>query len=227
MIAPIECLPLERLRGISRDLHHPFQHTAHESFEAMRVASSRFDVGALVTNGETGVASAAMDIGARLYIPLTGFAPRGKFNETGYLKAHHAPLLREPGGEFSTLTAEEARTESKRHAPFARRLAIREAEDLNACHSCAVVIMSHQDLVLQGSIDVARLKLLGDRFDTFVCDLQGEPALEAAQLRNFLSLRKPWFLNIIGPRESLGETCSYSVYDRCSDILSRAFGDHS
>lgn len=92
MIAPIELQLLDRLRGLSRDPHHPFQHTAHESFDSMRAAWSRFDVGALVTNGETSAASAALDLGAQLYIPLTGFAPRGKFNETGPLKPHQAPF---------------------------------------------------------------------------------------------------------------------------------------
>jgi hypothetical protein len=166
-----------------------------------------------------------MDLGARMYIPLTGFAPRGKFNETGALKPHHAPLLLEPSEKFSTLTSEEARAESQRYAPYARRLAIEEAEELNARHSCAVVVMSPGELVARLHIDVDRLKILGNRFDTFVCDLSADPSLQGAQLRDFLSMRKPLLLNITGPRESLAEACNYSVYERVNAIISGAFSD--
>jgi hypothetical protein len=71
------------------------------------------------------------------------------------------------------------------------------------------------------------MKLLGNRFDTFVCDLPGDLTRQDAQLGNFLSLRKPRLLNITGPRESLGQSGTYSVYERCSDVLSRTLPGHT
>ncbi len=226
MIAPIQVQPINQLREIARDTFHPFQQFACRESEAMQAARSRFDVGALVTNGETGAACAAMDLGAALYIPLTGFAPREKFNERGTLEPHRARLLLEPNETFSTLTPDEARTDFENYAPYARRRTIEEAEALNAHYSCAVAIMSPGELAPPGSIDVGRLKLLGNH-KTFVCDLTQDPIRQALALRDFLSTHAPWFLNIVGPRETLHEMCNYSVYDRVRTILLRALPDRS
>jgi hypothetical protein len=223
MIASIAPQPLDQLRYISNNSDHPFQQTADKAFESMRVARDRFNVGAFVTTGETGAASAAMDLGARMHIPLTGFAPRGKFNEAGPLKAHHASVLLEPDEKFSILTAEEARLERKTHAPYARKLTIREAEELNARHSSAVLVISAGELALTESVDFNRVRLMTDRSNTLVCNLDSDPLEQSAQIRDFLRIRKPWFLNIVGPGQSLSQVRNYTVYEKVMWILDGSF----
>jgi hypothetical protein len=188
----------------------------------MRAAWEAFRVGAIVTNGETGAACAAMDSGALRYIPLTGFAQRGKINETGRVREHHAPLLLEPDDRFATLHPDEVKQQNERCSPYARRLLLREADELNARYSCAMVIMSPGDLVSSNVIDIDRLKIFRERTNTHVCDFTGDSARQAEDLTHFLSIRKPWFLNVVGPKESLYETCLYSPYERVKEILLKA-----
>jgi hypothetical protein len=193
----------------------------------MKTAFERYDVGAIVTNGETGAASAAMDLAARLSIPTTGFAPRGKINETGDVKPHHAALLLEPDHMFNTISEQQARLEQEQHSPYARKSTIQESNELNAQHSCAVLIFSPGEHVQRNVLEMNRLGLLEDRSRTFVCDLSADPQQKANELRAFLSECKPWFLNVVGPRESLSEVCNYSVYKRATAILTAALSGSS
>lgn len=222
MIARVQSHSVDQLEAIARDLAHPFHEVAQNRFDSLKVAWETFNVGAIVTNGETGAASAAMDSGALRYIPLTGFAQRGKINETGRVRDHHAPLLLEPDDRFSTLHPDEVKQQTERCAPYARRLLLREADELNAQYSCAVVIMSPGDLVASNAVDIDRLRIFRERTNTHVCDFTGNPAQQGEELAHFLSIRKPLFLNVVGPRESLSETCLYSPYDQVKEILLKA-----
>jgi len=222
MIARIDNDPVQALREVTLHPNHPFQPLASYAFQSIHTAWKRHKVGAIVASGETGVAAAAMDIATSRYIPVTGFAQRGRENEAGNMKEHHQVLLLEPGASFSIINQDKADAEMRSLAPYARHNLRREADELNARYSDAVIIMLAGDLGINEWVDGGRLQGLRNASPTFICNLADDCATQAAKLEQFLQEHKPWFLNIVGARESLSELCTYSVYERAQAILSAA-----
>jgi hypothetical protein len=219
MIARVDNDPALALKAITLHSHHPFQPMASFAFESIHTSWKRYNVGAVVTNGETGVASAAMDVAALKFIPVTGFAQRGKENESGNMKEHYRALLLEPGDRFSILDHSEADSEMLKHAPYARHSLRREADELNARYSDAVVVMLAGHTAINEWVDNERIQALRRAHPTFVCDLSSDCSMQALRLQEFLAERKPWFLTITGARESASEMTGYGIYDRAAAIL--------
>ena len=79
--------------------------------------------------------------------------------------------------------------------------------------------MSPGGLISENLYDAKHLIDTRYRPTTFVCDLTGDPQQQARLLKDFLSDVRPWFVNIVGPRESLFYNCNYSIQERVSNIF--------
>ncbi len=222
MIAHVDNNRIPALREVALHPNHPFQPLVSYAFEAINTAWKRHNIGVVIASGETGVAAAAIDIAQRSYIPVTGFAQRGKENEAGNMKEHYQALLLEPSNSFFMVNHDRADAEMRNYAPYARHNLRREADELNARYSDAVVIMLASDSDIREWVDGGRLQALKNTSPTLVCDLADDCTTQAAKLEEFLATHKPWFLNIAGARESLSEVSRYSVYERAAGILSAA-----
>jgi hypothetical protein len=71
-------------------------------------------------------------------------------------------------------------------------------------------------------VDGGRLQALGKTTPTFVCDLTDDCATQALRLEEFLMQHRPWFLNVVGARESASEMCTFSIKERAQTILNAA-----
>jgi hypothetical protein len=120
------------------------------------------------------------------------------------------------------LNHEKANTEMRNHEPYARHNLRREADELNAHYCDAVIIMLAGDSGMSEWVDGGRLQELRNTSPTLVCNLADDYVIQAAKLEQFLAEHKPWFLNIVGARESLRETCAYSIYERAQAVLRAA-----
>ncbi|MFN4895902.1 MAG: YpsA SLOG family protein [Pseudomonadota bacterium] len=102
---------LAKFNAVVRNPEHPFCKFANDNRQAINIAWQRYKIGAIVVNGETGAATAAMDIADSCRIPVTGFAPRDKINERGLIEDSRAVRLIEAGGAFALIDKGQANRE--------------------------------------------------------------------------------------------------------------------
>ncbi|MFN5062126.1 MAG: YpsA SLOG family protein [Pseudomonadota bacterium] len=102
---------LAKFNAVVRNPEHPFCKFANDNRQAINIAWQRYKIGAIVVNGETGAATAAMDIADSCRIPVTGFAPPDKINERGLIEDSRAVRLIEAGGAFALIDKGQANRE--------------------------------------------------------------------------------------------------------------------
>ena len=191
--------------------NNPFAPQLLEQTERVLAAKARYNIGAIVSGGQTGVDTAAFQIADMLKIPRMGFAPEGFINENGDIPEHFAQTMLTPSDRaIKNIPLEfqlpQTVLEGELGRPrYARAVLYEQRTKLNSAFSCATLILSPTP-ELPPALKIAYDAALTNghsKDDVFVLPLTNNYDRSVLGDAAFwLTQKQPTLLHIVGPRES-------------------------
>lgn len=215
---------------IARDTHHPFSQFVRQKHAAIEESLRRFGLGAIVSGGQTGVETAAIQCADLLKIPRFGIAPIGGINENGDLPE---TIVKDmfPSERLSMPVptelqlSEELIAEEQTRSHWARKQIFEHHLRLNALFSSATLILSSPG-TLEGTSKIsfeAAIRPPHTVSDVFILPLSADRLHGIGDASWWIRQRHPLFLNIVGPAESENGVEERSIRESALSLLIELF----
>jgi hypothetical protein len=230
MISPNLNGTSQEFLSIARDTHHPFSQFVRQKYSAMEESLRRYGLGSIISGGQTGVETAAIQCADLLGIPRFGISSCGGINENGDLPEAIAKDMFPSDRLSMPIPAElqlskEIIAEEQTRSNWARKQIFQQHLRLNALFSSATLILPPSE-TLEGyskiSYDTA-IRPPHTLLDVCILPLSADRLHGIGDAAWWIRQRRPLFLNIVGPAESENGVEERSIREAALSLLTQLF----